>query len=93
MEEPFVIEVNYKGVERAFEARLQVFGYSHRFHVDVEGVEVLFERDEEGSYRAMAPQLPENAPEGMERGTAGLGRVPEAGLLQAIAEAIERILA
>jgi hypothetical protein len=71
MEEPFVIEVNYKGVERAFEARLQVFGYSHRFHVDVEGVEVLFERDEEGSYRAMAPQLPENAPEGMERGTAG----------------------
>ena len=47
----------------------------------------------------MVPQLPENAPERKERGTAGLGKVqeagkvPEAGLLQAIAEAIERILA
>ena len=93
MDEPFVIELDYKGVARAFEARLTVFGYSHRFHVDVEGMEVLFERDEEGSYRAMVPQMPENAPERMERGMAGLGTVPEAGLLRAIAEAIERILA
>ena len=45
MDEPFVIELDYKGVARAFEARLMVFGYSHRFQVDVEGMEVLFERD------------------------------------------------
>lgn len=80
MEEPFVIDVNYKGMARAFEARLQVYGYSHRFHVDVGGVEILFERDEEGSYRAMVPDP-------------GTVKVPESGLLQAIAEAIERILA
>jgi hypothetical protein len=79
MDEPFVITVNYKGVEKEFGARLQVFGYSHRFHVDVEGTEVLFERDEEGRYRAILP--PEN-----------VGRVPDTGLLQGIAEAIERIL-
>jgi hypothetical protein len=80
MDEPFIIAVNYKGVGREFEARLQVFGYSHRFHVAVEGVEVLFERDEEGSYRAIVPPEQE-------------GKIPDAGLLAVIAEAIERILA
>jgi len=80
MEEPFVITVNYKGVEREFEARLQVFGYSHRFHVAIDGVEVLFERDEEGSYRAILP--PEN-----------VGKAPDTGLLQSVAAEIERILA
>lgn len=80
MDEPFVITVNYKGVEREFEARLQVFGYSHRFHVAVDGTEVLFERDEEGNYRALLQ--PEHT-----------GKMPDTGLLQSIAEAIERILA
>jgi hypothetical protein len=80
MNEPFHITVNYKGADREFEASLQVFGYSHRFHVAVEGTDVLFERDEEGNYRAIIP--PENA-----------GRIPETGLLQAIARTIERILA
>ena len=82
MDEPFVITVNYKGVEKEFGARLQVFGYSHRFHVDVEGTEVLFERDEEGRYRAILPQPPGDS-----------GKLPDLGLLQGIAEAIERILA
>jgi hypothetical protein len=79
MDEPFVIELNYKGAPRAFEARLQVFGYSHRFHVDVDGIEVMLERDEEGAFRAILPQVND--------------RLPETALLQAIVEAIERILA
>ena len=88
MDEPFVITVNYKGVEREFEAKLQVFGYSHRFHVAVDGTEVLFERDEEGNYRALLP--PSDNPENVPRNA---GKPPDSGLLQGIAEAIERILA
>ena len=80
MNEPFSIPLNYKGIDRNFEATLQVLGYTHRFRVEVDGVEVIFERDEEGSYRAIVP--PETQ-----------GKLPEAGLLQGIAEAIERILA
>ena len=80
MDEPFLIAVDYKGVQREFEARLQVLGFTHRFLVDVEGTEVFFERDEEGSYRAIIP--PETK-----------GKIPETGLLQAIAGAIEKILA
>jgi hypothetical protein len=92
MDEPFVIAVEYKGVQREFEARLQVLGYTHRFVVGVEATkggvamegveatEVFFERDEEGSYRALLP--PETK-----------GKVPDTGLLEAIAGAIEKILA
>ena len=79
MDEPFIIPVNYKGAEMQFEASLQIFGYSHRFHVSVEGTDTLFERDEEGRYRAIIP--PENP-----------GKIPETALLQSIAQAIEHIL-
>lgn len=80
MEDLFLIPVNYKGVERNFEASLQVLGYTHRFHVAVDGVDVIFERDEEGSYRAVIP--PETP-----------GKPPATELLQEIARAIEQILA
>ena len=80
MDDSFFLTVNVRGVERQFTASLHVFGYTHRFHVDVDGTEVLFERDEEGNYRAIVP--PEN-----------LRKLPDTGLLQSIAEAIERILA
>jgi hypothetical protein len=79
MEDEFFIPVNYKGAEREYPARLEVFGYSHRFRVVVEGTEVLFEKDEEGSYRAVIP--PETQ-----------GKIPETGLLQSIAQAIIVIL-
>ena len=80
MEDQFLIPVHYKGVDRQFEASLQVLGYTHRFHVAVDGMDVLFERDEEGSYR---PVIPPETP----------GKPPEIGLLQAIAAAIAEILA
>lgn len=79
MHEPFMIPVEYKGVERAFEAELRVRGYTHQFYVMVDGVEVVYDRDEEGYYRAVV---------------AGgvVGKEPDIGLLKAIAEAIEDIL-
>ncbi|MFL9483183.1 hypothetical protein ACI6Q2_10440 [Chitinophagaceae bacterium LWZ2-11] len=83
MNEPFVVTVHYKGIDRDYEARLQVIGYTHRFLVSIENFDVFFERDEEGSYRAMIP--PEYAKQAM--------KFIEYDLLQAIALAIESILA
>ena len=80
IDEPFMINVSYKGAEREFQAVLRLYGYIHRFHVDVEGTDVQFERDEEGNYRAIIP--PDTK-----------GKIPDAGLLQQIAGAIEKILA
>jgi hypothetical protein len=80
MTESFTIPVHYNGADLGFEATLQVFGYSHRFLVSIRGTDVLFERDEEGHYRAVIP--PETP-----------GPVPPVPLLQGIAASIEQILA
>ncbi len=53
MEESFKLPVKYKGGEREFEAKLLAYGYTHKFHVDLDGVGVLFEPDEERQYRAV----------------------------------------
>jgi len=53
MDNSFVIPVLYKGKEIEFDAKLLVFGYTHKIQVDVNGQEVLFEPDEEKNYRAM----------------------------------------
>ena len=82
MDEPFTISVFYKGKQLDFEARFQQRGYSHRFLILVEGIPMFFERDEEGSYRALLP--PEAAREKKP--------VIEAELLKALAAAIESIL-
>jgi hypothetical protein len=79
MDEQFLIPVLYNGIERQFEASLRMRGYSHRFEVNVDGIIVYFERDEEGNYRAVIP--PEEK-----------GKVPPIELLQAIGQAIEGIL-
>jgi hypothetical protein len=59
MEEPIVITVPWRGGEREFLLELQPMGYTHRFRVEIEGVEVFFEPDEERRYRAMI--VPEKA--------------------------------
>ena len=82
MDEPFTISVFYKGKTLDFEARFKQWGYSHRFLVEVEGIPLFFERDEEGSYRAVL--FPETARE--------KNRVIDPGLLKAIAVAIQSIL-
>jgi hypothetical protein len=79
MNEPFFIPVQYKGREMEFETTLQRHGYVHSFHVNVDGTMVIYEKDEEGSFRALIPEGEK-------------GKVPEKGLLQAIGEVIEEIL-
>ncbi len=42
-----------KGEEKSFKASLQVTRYTHRFIVDVNGRDIIFEPDEERNYRAV----------------------------------------
>lgn len=83
MEEPFTLRVAYKGQEQDYEAQLQLRGYSYQIRVTVEDIGVLYERDEEGAFRAIIPA------DAVEKNA----KLPEAGLLQAIAQKIEAVLA
>ena len=82
MTEPFLLTVPYKGAEKEIEVQLQVTGYTHRFRADMgNGLEVLFEPDEERQYRAIIP------PEQADRA----GSLDPA-LLQAVAETLRDVL-
>lgn len=81
MEEPIIITVPYKGEEREFEAQWQPSGYTHRFIILIEGIEVFFEPDEERQYRAVI--LPEQA---------DAGHKIDPDLLKAVAEILQEAL-
>jgi hypothetical protein len=53
MDEQFELSVEYKGQQFHFKAALMRYGYTHKFHVDVNGQVVVFEPDEERNYRAV----------------------------------------
>jgi hypothetical protein len=78
MDHHFSIPVTYKGAEMQFEARFQTWAYGRRFYVFIEGVEVLFEQDEEGSIRAIMPAEEK-------------GKIPAKELLQDIAAVIQQL--
>ena len=56
MQDDFSITVPYKGKDREFNVNVMVTGYTYKFHVMVDETEVIFEKDEEGNYRAMKAQ-------------------------------------
>ena len=80
MDEPFELLVTYKGKELLFPVQLLMLGYTHKFQVEVNGQQVLFEPDEERNYRAVIE------PEQVER-----SRI-DVELLKAIAGAIEAVV-
>ncbi len=49
----FDLPVEYNGNEKLFPAELQPMGFTHKIKVTVEGIEILFEPDEERNYRAV----------------------------------------
>ena len=53
MNESFELTVTLRGEERNFPAQWQPYGYTHRFTIDINGISVFFEPDEEGHYRAL----------------------------------------
>jgi hypothetical protein len=56
MQNDFSITVPYKGKDREFNVNVMVTGYTYRFFVTVDETEVIFEKDEEGNYRALKAQ-------------------------------------
>lgn len=83
MEEPFTITVSYKGKEHDYTAQLHVRGYSYHIRVLVDGMDVDYERDDEGAFRAMLP---------FEAAGKEAGKY-DVELLKAIAHKIEALLA
>jgi hypothetical protein len=53
MDESFSITVVYLGNEYTFEGHLITVGYTHKFFVMINGIEVIYEPDEERNYRAI----------------------------------------
>jgi hypothetical protein len=54
MDNSFDMPVLYKGEEINFKADLLVSGFTSRINVDVNGIVIFFEPDEERNYRALA---------------------------------------
>ncbi|RYZ29301.1 MAG: hypothetical protein EOO10_06745 [Chitinophagaceae bacterium] len=79
MDEPFELPVIYREKDLLLPAQLIQQGYTHKFQVTVDDLDVYFEPDEEGNYRALVD--PDNLPKHI-----------EPALLQAIAKSIETIL-
>lgn len=79
MYEAFELPVIYKDEELLLPAQLFQHGYVHRFQVEINSEKVLFERDDEGAFRALIN------PE--EVNTSRLDK----GLLQAVVAALEEI--
>ncbi len=78
MEQVVEIPVEIGGVEQVFSARVQAWRYGLRFWVDIDGVEILLERDDAWEFKAVLP-------EGFD------GKVPDKELVAAINEVLHRI--
>jgi hypothetical protein len=83
MDEQFLLEVTYKGEILKYDAELRNFGYINRVVVDVDGLAVQFELDDESNYRALV------SPEEVQSKDNKL----EVGLLQAMAEKLASMTA
>ena len=80
MDENFELQVNYNGKEMLFPANLVRFGYSYRIEVDVNGVLVSFEKDEERNWRAL-----------IENDDFGQSNTVSPELLQAIVDSLDEV--
>lgn len=80
MDDVVKLPVEYKGEELEFDMRILRRGYTLRFVVLVNDAEVIFERDEQGEYRAIVLNADEH----------NAGLIPQ-DLLAAIHKSIEVI--
>jgi len=80
MNKPFILELTFQNKTYELEAGFQRYGYIHRIAVIIDNIPVLFEPDEEGSYRALV------SPEQIEQ-----SKTLSTGLLQAVANKLETL--
>lgn len=81
MDEPFLIPVSYLGKDLEYEGRLHIMGYIHKIEINIDGIPVIFEPDEERNYRALVSHEQINKSKQL-----------SAGLLQAIAMRLNSLL-
>lgn len=74
------IPVTYKGQDLDFPIQVVAAGFTTKFIVELPETDVVFEKDDAGEFRAVIPDL-ENYK----------GKLPDAALLQAIAEVLQEI--
>lgn len=80
MEDLYQLPVSYKGEELEFPFRIVAQGYVQRFVVRIAEVDVVFEPDDSGEYRAIVYDA-----DGV------TGKLPERGLLEAISSVIQQL--
>jgi hypothetical protein len=80
MDERFEIPVLYRGQECSFPATLRMRGYAQQFLVNVGGIDVIFECDEEANYRAL-----------LEESQLEKNQKLDVSLLKAIAQVLESV--
>lgn len=81
MSEDLKLPVTYKGIEHEYPLRVAAGGYVPRFIVEVEGVEVVIERDDAGELRAVVYN-PDEVKE----------KLPERGLFEAITSVVAQLI-
>jgi hypothetical protein len=80
-DDSFDIPITFKNKELLFPAKLLQLGYTYKFQVNVNGVDICFEKDEEGNYRALSDTSKTDE-----------SKKVDIELLKAIAASIEEIL-
>lgn len=81
MEDEFELPVTFDKQQLHFTTRLLNYGYSYKLEVDIEGTKVLFEPDEERSWRALISHEDVQADKKL-----------NTDLLRAVTSAIEEVL-
>lgn len=56
MDDSFTLTVTYENKEYNFESQIVPQGFVHKIAVEVEGILITFEPDEERNYRARVPE-------------------------------------
>ena len=80
-DDSFQIPVLFNQTKLSFPAKLLQQGYTHKIEVQVNGLNIIFEPDEEGKYRAIMDTILLEKPSEI-----------NVSLLKTIADAIETIL-
>ena len=81
MHNSFELPVSYKGKVVLFPGQLHQYGYSQKIEINVNGLSLFFERDEEGNWRALVD------PSELEK-----NRSINKELIQAVIHSIEEVL-
>jgi hypothetical protein len=76
-DEPLLLLVIYKGKELSFPLKVVAQGYVYRFFVQIDDLEIIYEKDDEGELRALISKPDEYR-----------GKLPDRELLEAISKVI-----